>query len=290
MVKPILLCVAISIGLWSCSNNQKQQSKTTNKQEKKMETKSNKEKVVELLNSIENGDSKPIAYINPNKYVQHNLAVEDGLAGFGEVMSQLPKGSAKVEVIRAFEDGNFVFTHTKYNFFGSKSGFDIFRFEDGLIVEHWDNLQEIVEKTVSGRTQFDGTTEIVDTNKTEANKTFVKNFISDVLMGKNPDKITDYISTQTYLQHNPNVGDGLDGLGKALEELAKAGMPMTFTENHKILGEGNFVLAVSEGIFLKKHVAFYDLFRIENGRIVEHWDTIEEIPAESEWKNSNGKF
>lgn len=51
-----------------------------------------------------------------------------------------------------------------------------------------------------------------------------------------------------------------------------------------------FVLAVSEGQFLGKHVAFYDLFRIESGKIVEHRDTVEEVPAETEWKNNNGEF
>jgi len=289
MVKTILWSIAISTVIWSCSTSKKSHSLTNNK-EVKMETKSKKVKVIELLKSIETGNAEPVAYINPNKYIQHNLAVGDGLSGFGEVLSQLPKGSARVEVIRAFEDGNYVFAQTKYDFFGPKAGFDIFRFENGLIVEHWDNLQEIAKETVSGRTQFDGTTEIKDRDKTKENKELVKNFVNDILLGVNPNKITDYISTEKYLQHNPNVADGLDGLGKALEDLAKAGMPMKFTNNHMILGEGNFVLSVSEGEFMKKHVAFYDLFRIENGKIVEHWDTIEEIPEKSKWKNNNGKF
>jgi len=289
MVKNILMSVVLSSFIWSCSTSHKKDSLTI-KKGVKMEIKSNKQRVVELLKSIENGDTKPVSYINPKEYTQHNLAVGNGLSGFGEVLSQLPIGSAKVETVRAFEDGDYVFTQTKYNFFGPKAGFDVFRFENGLIVEHWDNLQEIVDKTVSGRTQFDGTTEIIDIDKTDANKELVKNFVADVLMGANPSKITDYISTKTYLQHNPNVGDGLDGLGKALEGLAKAGMPMKFTKNHKILGEGNFVLSISEGEFLKKHVAFYDLFRIKNGKIVEHWDTIEEIPTKDNHKNNNGKF
>jgi predicted SnoaL-like aldol condensation-catalyzing enzyme len=256
----------------------------------KVQVKSNKTKVVELLESIENGDRKPAGYINPNKYIQHNLAVKDGIAGFGEVLGMLPKGSAKVKVIRAFEDGNFVFSHTKYNFFGPKAGFDIFRFENGKIVEHWDNLQTIVEKTASGRTQFDGVTQITDLDKTEANKTLVKNLLNDVFFGAAPAKITEYISTAQYDQHNPHVKDGLAGLGEALKSLADAGMPMVYKKNHMILGEGNFVLSVSEGIFMKKHVSFYDLFRIENGKVVEHWDTIEEIPSEDKWANTNGKF
>lgn len=254
------------------------------------QTNSNKAKVIELINSIETGDTKAIKFINPNKYIQHNLNVKDGLSGFKEIISKLPKNSAKAKVIRAFKDGDFVFTHTKYNFFGPKIGFDIFRFEDGKIVEHWDNLQKIVENTASGRTQFDGETKVIDLDKTEVNKSLIENLISDVFLGKNPSKITEYISTETYLQHNPNVKDGLEGLDFALKTLTDLGMPMIYKKNHKILGEGNFVLAVSEGIFMKKHVAFYDLFRIENSKVVEHWDTIEEIPKKEKWQNTNGKF
>ena len=251
---------------------------------------SNREKVVALLTSIETGDPKPVSYINPNKYIQHNLMVGDGLAGFGEVMKQLPEGNAKARVVRAFQDGDYVFAHTEYNFFGPKIGFDIFRFEDGLIVEHWDNLQEIAPKNPSGRTQIDGPTEATDLDKSDANKALVKGFVRDVLKGANPGRITEYISPEKYLQHNPAVADGLDPLGKALEAMAKAGTPMVYTENHMILGEGNFVLSVSEGNFLGNHVAFYDLFRIEHAKIIEHWDTIEEIPAKDKWMNNNGKF
>lgn len=262
---------------------------TQSDEEARMEM-SNKDKVVALLNSIETGDPKPVGYINPNKYIQHNLMVADGLAGFGAVLKQLPEGSARARVVRAFQDGDYVFTHTEYNFFGPKIGFDIMRFEDGLIVEHWDNLQTIATETASGRTQIDGPVKVVDLDKTDANKALVKGLMRDVLMGANPGRITEYISTVQYHQHNPGVADGLAALGKALEAMAKAGTPMVYEKNHMILGEGNFVLAVSEGKFLGKHVAFYDLFRIDDGKIVEHWDTIEKIPPKEKWMNKNGKF
>ncbi|MRT92423.1 nuclear transport factor 2 family protein [Ancylomarina sp. 16SWW S1-10-2] len=252
---------------------------------------SNKQKVSELLKAIETGAGEPVAYINANNYTQHNQAIADGLAGFGAVLGTLNEaGGGKVEVQRVFEDGDFVIAHTKYDFFGPKAGIDIFRFENGLIVEHWDNLQEIVEKTASGRTQFDGSTEIKDLDKTEANKTLVRNLMKDIFLGANPDKITDYISTEQYDQHNPGVKDGLGGLGEALASLAEAGMPMVYEKNYIVLGQGNFVLSVSEGIFLKEKVAFYDIFRIENGKVVEHWDTVEKIVPEADAKNTNGKF
>ncbi|WP_350431007.1 hypothetical protein ABIS04_10275 [Shewanella sp. H8] len=251
-----------------------------------------KQQVVELVSSIETGDSAPIGYINPHKYIQHNLAVADGLAGFGAVMQLLPKGSAKAQVKRAFQDGNYVVTHTEYNFFGPKAGFDVFRFEDGKIVEHWDNFQQISAVNLSGHTQFDGTTIVTDLDKTKKNKALVANFVNTILIKGDMANIGQFIGSEDkdYIQHNPNIGDGLSGLGKALGELAKMDMPMVVKTNHKILGQGNFVLSISEGTFMQQHVAFYDLFRVENNMIVEHWDTVETIPAKADWKNSNGKF
>lgn len=278
-----LILTAIAVALASCATSAK------GLEEESLNGKSKRAKVVELLNSIENGDRAPAAYINPEKYIQHNQAVADGLAGFGEVLEAL-NGEGRVRIVRAFEDGDYVFTHTEYDFFGPKAGFDIFRFEEGLIVEHWDNLQEIAEESVSGRTQFDGPVEIRDLDRTDENKSLIEGFIHDILMGADPGKISEYISPRGYAQHNPGVADGIEGIAQAMAALADAGMPMVYDENHMILGEGNFVLSVSEGRFMNRHVSFYDLFRIENGLIVEHWDTIEEIPEESERMNGNGKF
>lgn len=252
---------------------------------------SNKEKVVALLNSFNTGDQTPISYINPEKYIQHNLSVGDGLQGFGEVMHHAPPQGFKANVIRAFEDGDYVFTHTEYDFFGPKAGFDVFRFEDGKIVEHWDNLLEVQKPNPSGRTQFDGATELKDLDKTEANKKTAKEFIEKVLLNHEMDKVATYINPTNYVQHNPAVADGLDGFGAAMKYFAENGLVMEYTKLHKVLGQGNFVLTMSEGKFGKGDLtAFYDLFRLENGQIVEHWDVIAPIPAESEWKNTNGKF
>ncbi|MUH34431.1 hypothetical protein D9O36_01135 [Zobellia amurskyensis] len=252
---------------------------------------SNEEKVIQLLKSIETGAQEPAAYINPNNYVQHNLGVADGIAGFVATLQALPPNSAKVNTVRTFEDGNFVFSHTDYNFFGPKIGFDIFRFEDGLIVEHWDNLQVKPElPNPSGHTMTDGTTEITDLDKTEKNKELVKNFVTDILVNGDMSKISAYFDGDNYIQHNPNIPDQLSGLGATLEALAKQGIFMKYDKIHTVLGEGNFVLAVSEGDFGEDHNSFYDLFRIENGKIAEHWDVVEKIAPKENWKNQNGKF
>lgn len=251
----------------------------------------NKQKAVALLNSFNMGDTTPISYINPQKYIQHNLAVGDGLAGFGKVMKNAPEGGFKANVIRAFQDGAYVFTHTEYDFFGPKAGFDVFRFEEGRIVEHWDNLIEVQPANPSGRTQFDGTTQITDLDKTETNKNVVRNFIEKVLLNGAMDQVSTYINPDKYIQHNPAVADGLDGFGAAMKYFAENGLVMEYQKLHKVLGEGNFVLTMSEGKFGKgEQTAFYDLFRLEEGRIVEHWDVIAPIPNKEEWANNNGKW
>src|SRR5439155_7047262 len=152
-----------------------------------------KQQVIELLKSFETGDSKPIAYINPNKYVQHNLAVGDGLAGLRALLQVIPKWSTKVNTVRTFKDGNFVFAHTEYDFFGPKIGFDIFRFEDGKIVEHWDNLQETAGPNPNGHSMIDGPTQPGDLDKTEANKSLIRGFVDDILVNRRMEKLASYI-------------------------------------------------------------------------------------------------
>jgi predicted SnoaL-like aldol condensation-catalyzing enzyme len=248
------------------------------------------QQVVDLLKAIETGASEPVAVIDANKYVQHNLAIADGLVGFGQALAALPKGSARVNTVRVFEDGDFVVAHTDYDFFGPKIGFDIFRFENGKIVEHCDNLQESAGPNPSGRTMTDGPTAVADLDKTDANKALVKRFVDDILVNGRMEKLGGYFEGAAYAQHNPQISDGLSGLGAALQALAKAGVTMKYDRVHHVLGKGSFVLTTSEGSFGGKPTAFYDLFRVENGKIAEHWDTIETIPARSEWKNQNGKF
>jgi predicted SnoaL-like aldol condensation-catalyzing enzyme len=246
-----------------------------------------KQIVRDFLNSIETGDTAPLVHVK--SYVQHNLAVPDGLAGLQQVLAALPAGSARVKTVRLLEDGDFVVAHTEYDFFGPKVGFDVFRFEGEQIVEHWDNLAALsAAPNPSGRTQLDGPTEVVDRDRTAANKALVREFVTTVLLDQQFAKAAGFVDG--YLQHNTQIGDGLPALAAALEQLAKHGQAIIYDKLHRVLGEGNFVLTVSEGRFGKDPTAYYDLFRIENGTIVEHWDVIEPVPPRDAWANANGKF
>ena len=73
---------------------------------------------------------------------------------------------------------------------------------------------------------------------------------------------------------------------KAIEEMGKQGITMVYTKLHRVVGEGNFVLTQSGGSFAGQPYAFYDLFRLENGKIAEHWDVMQPIPAELPHSNA----
>ncbi len=136
----------------------------------------------------------------------------------------------------------------------------------------------------------DGTAEVTDLEKTDSNKALVTAFVNDVLVSGKLDKLSSYFDGDNYLQHNPAIADGLSGLGAALKAMAEQGITMKYSQVHKVLGQGNFVLVISEGEFAGKPTSFYDLFRVHQGKIAEHWDTMETIPARGDWKNQNGKF
>lgn len=259
------------------------------------DTMSNKEIVGAFLAAVSQGDVDTIRELANPDYIQHNPFIPTGLEPFIELLPVLAEAETTAENIRMFQDGDYVFMHNIWRNaepFGAPEmvAFDIIRVdENGRVAEHWDALQPLVSETVSGRTQTDGPTEATDLDQTEANKALAVALVRDVLMGEDPSKITDYISSETYAQHNPGIADGLEGIVAAVEALTAQNNMFQYTEIHAVLGEGNFVLTVSEGQWNNTTNAFYDLFRMEDGMIVEHWDVIQPVPTEG-LANDNGMF
>lgn len=226
-------------------------------------------------------------------YIQHNPMVPTGAEAIIGVLPALKESGLTAQVHRVIAEGDLVVLHSTFDnaqAFGAKTqvAFDVFRVADAKVVEHWDNLQPLAGPNPSGRSMVDGAVEITDLDRTAENKALVTGFVEDVLHGKAPQNIATYISSESYHQHNPLIADGLEGLGAALKALADAGQVMRYDATHMIVAEGNFVFTASEGMFGETHTAFFDLFRVEDGKIVEHWDTLSEIPAQM--AHENGKF
>lgn len=87
-----------------------------------------------------------------------------------------------------------------------------------------------------------------------------------------------YLNKDNYTEHS------------TLMDISSKAKSMDYQVNHRLLAEGNFVLSVNEGFNAGVHTSFYDLFRLREGKIIEHWDTTETVLPENKWKNNNGKF
>ncbi len=284
--------ILLFTGLFAACNSGKP---TSNNQQSKTPAMSKKETVGTFLGAVLQNDPASMRELANADYIQHNPFIPTGLEPFIQMLPVLQENGTTAENIRMFRDGNYVFMHNIWRNakpFGADEmvSFDIIRLDEkGKVAEHWDAMTPLVKETASGRTQTDGPTEATGLDKTEENKALAKAMVEDILMGKNPEKITDYISAEQYGQHNPGIKDGLSGIMEAVEYLTSQNNMFKYTKIHKVLGEGNFVLTVSEGKWNGKQQVFYDLLRFENGKAVEHWDVIQEIPTEG-LANNNGMF
>lgn len=249
-----------------------------------------KDMIVRLLKGIETGDPAAVAVVDEAKYIQHNPQTREGSEGLASLFARLAKSNPRVNIVRIFSDGDFVFGHTEYDFSTRRIGFEVFRFEGDRAVEHWDNIQPRRGPNPSGRTMVDGPTESTDSNQTELNRKLVERFADEVLIGRTFDQMDAYFDGGRLNQHDPELEDGVASWRTALQVIEGDRPLIEYRQLHRVLADGSFVLAVSEGERAGMHTAFYDLFRVADGKLVEHWNTVEAVAPQSEWKNDNGKF
>jgi predicted SnoaL-like aldol condensation-catalyzing enzyme len=227
-------------------------------------------------------------------FIQHDPNLADGRAGMKSFAAEVAiSPTADITIYRTLVDGDFVLLHSKYQgvrrYAGSAIAFDLFRFEDGKIVEHWGGQEAEAPPNLSGRTQVDGPTEVLDREKTEANRTLVRTYRETVMVSLRFDRIEEFIEGAHYAQHASKIGDGIARLRDRIASVAKEGGRLHLTPR-RFVAEGNFVLVLTEGDLPSGPTALYDLFRVENGKIVEHWDVLTPITPRDQWKNSNGPF
>jgi predicted SnoaL-like aldol condensation-catalyzing enzyme len=227
-------------------------------------------------------------------FKQHDPNLADGLAGMRSFAAEIASSpAADLTIHRTLVDGAFVLLHSRYQGVGrygaTAIAFDLFRFEDGKIVEHWGGQEPEAPPNPSGRTQVDGPTEVLDRERTEANRTLVQTYRKTIMGSLRFDRIEEFIDGVRYAQHASKIGDGIARLRDRIASVAKEGGQLLLT-SRRFVAEGNFVLVLTEGDLPSGPTALYDLFRIENGKIVEHWDVLTPIPPRDQWKNPNGPF
>jgi predicted SnoaL-like aldol condensation-catalyzing enzyme len=227
-------------------------------------------------------------------FIQHDPSIADGLAGMKSFVAEAANSpTANITTYRTLVDGDLVLLHSRYQgvarYAGPAIAFDLFRFQDGKIVEHWGGQEPEAPPNLSGRTQVDGPIEVLDREKTETNRTLVQTYRETVMVSLRFDRIEEFIDGTRYAQHASQIGDGIARLRERIASVAKEGGQLNLTPR-RFVAEGNFVLVLSEGDLPSGPTALYDLFRVEKGKIVEHWDVLSPIPPRDQWKNPNGPF
>lgn len=226
-------------------------------------------------------------------FVQHDANIADGLSGMKAFVSELAGSpTADVTIYRTLVDGERVLVHSRYD--GLKNAqaplvaFDLFRFKDGKIVEHWGGQEpQVTERNLSGHTQVDGPTAVEDREKTEVNRILVQTYRAIVTVQQHYDRIGEFLA-DNYIQHAVGVGDGIERLKARFAAVVKPGSLPTLVPR-LYLADGNFVLSLVEA-HTYPPTANFDFFRIADSKIAEHWEVLSPIPPLDQWKNSNGPF
>jgi predicted SnoaL-like aldol condensation-catalyzing enzyme len=124
--------------------------------------------------------------------------------------------------------------------------------------------------------------------KEEANKKLVREFYEKALNQKDFAAASAYLGAK-YTQHNPRAADGAEGL-KAYLEFLKGKFPKSRSEIKRVFAEGDHVILHVHAVREPgtKGQAIIDIFRVENGKIVEHWDVVQDVPDQA--LNTNTMF
>ena len=245
------------------------------------------------LEGIRDGRAREaIAKHTGERYTQHSTGVKDGSEGFVEFFEPFIARNPKreIELVRAIEDGRYVFVHAFQSLNDGETQWvttDLFDTnEDEKIIEHWDVISAFEGPGPAGHTQVDGTTEISDLELTEYNKGRIRLFMAEVLQNGDLDYFDDYVA-EDLIQHAVGLEDGRAAMRNRIEDAHDAGVQCEFV--FKLIGQGDFVVSYSKSVMDDDAVAVFNIWRLSEGKIVEHWSNVETIPPRSEWANS-GKF
>lgn len=251
-----------------------------------------------LLDAVNAYDTEAARAVLRPEYRQHNPYIPDGAEGLLSLFPALEDAGVTVETMLILEDGDNAVAFNRWSnaeVFGhgcnEMVAFDFYEFhEDGRMSAHWDAMMCDTPPNASGRGLTDNLTPVTDLEMTEENKAKLTAAFDVFINGTPEEAFATLQSTfhADYMQHNPDGSDGIEGF-LAAQTSSEVTPRWQFTRLHKLIGEGNYALAISEGNHVGVHSVFYDLVRFEDGKVDAHWDVIQAVPTEG-LANDNTMF
>jgi predicted SnoaL-like aldol condensation-catalyzing enzyme len=244
------------------------------------------ERVRHILAGISAGDlTQATEYIHPTRFLQHNPYAADGVEGLRHFIQTAPREALTLEVVRIFEDGPFVVAQLTGHRSGKEHFFDVFRFEDGLVVEHWAFSAPGAPPNASGHTQLDGPREPQHLEDTARTKDLVRHYYERFHLAGDHTHAEDYFAGDLMIRHEPGVADGVSNFLQDVKELMKG---RTIDEIGLLLGAGDWVFLAARGTHRGAACVYVDLYRVAEEKIVEHWGFPEMVPGPEQSRNING--
>jgi len=243
------------------------------------------------LEGIAGGNAREAVHkYTGHRYTQHSTGVGDGAEGFLTFFEPFVARNPKreIEILRIFEDGPWVFCSAYQSLNDGAAQWvtmDMFYTDpNGLILEHWDTIAPYVAETASGQDMVAGARDIDPKADATANKALVLEYTKQVLQERSFEKTSQFVADDL-IQHAPDIGAGRAGLESWLSSDAAGDYEMLF----QLIGQGDFVMTYGKRCAAGKDIAVFDLYRVADGKIAEHWMNPEDISPRDAWGNS-GKF
>lgn len=202
-------------------------------------------------------------------YLQHNPIGQSGVAAFKELMTSLVTSpSFSYSLHRTLADCELSVVLGTYSQTGAI--FDMFRISNGNLVEHWDSDANEASDTMPG---LAGDVALDENASSTESELIVRGFLETVLIGGEREVVDDYLAAQ-YFDHRSGAAIGPTSIFPHLD-----GANITYELIHHLIADGNYVFVVSEGKRAGAAYGLYDLFRVEDGRIIERWDSRRQVPS-----------
>jgi len=230
-------------------------------------------------------------YVSPD-LIQHNPGVADGAEAQRKAVmglrAQFPNSQSPI--IRVIGQGDLVLLQHQSILVPGTAGsavMDIFRVSHGKIVEHWDTVQTVPASTASGNDMFAELSSSGD-QSTVLSEAVVLSYYARLTGGHDLRAVDRYVSP-SLIQHDPALANGSAAVKAAFAARLQANPQLHFSSLK--------VIADHDLVSLRYHVqngpddlgqAVNDIYRVSHGKIVEHWNVVQNVPATS--ANDNTMF